>query len=76
MNNPTFPRIITQIITILEIVERSAVIPVDNPTVPNAETTSNNNFIKGIWGSAMVIINVAIPIENIPKTNINMALFT
>jgi hypothetical protein len=54
---PTLPIKISNIINSLDTIFNEAVIPVDNPTVPIADITSNAISFKG-WGSIAEIISV------------------
>ena len=51
VNEPIRPANIVTISTNLEFIERELVIPVDNPTVPNAEKVSKRSLIKATLGS-------------------------
>lgn len=57
---PTLPINITKIITPFPAMLSSGVIPVESPTVPKAETTSNRSCIKLYSGSNIHIKNTAI----------------
>ena len=56
---PILPVYITRIMTSLPATDSPGVIPVDSPTVPNAEITSNKSWIKVQSGSRIHIRNVA-----------------
>ena len=49
----------TRMITSLPTADRSGVIPVESPTVPKAEITSNSSWIKVQSGSSTHIRKVA-----------------
>lgn len=59
VNAPTLPVNMTRMITAFPATLSAGVIPVERPTVPNAETTSNNSCIKLYSGSSTHIKNVA-----------------
>ena len=49
VNDPTRPRSIMNMIKPFPASFNSAVMPSDNPTVPNAETVSNRMAVAGMW---------------------------
>ena len=51
VRGPILPTNILKVMIYLPASERKGVIPVDNPTVPNAETSSNMSLKNGTWGS-------------------------
>ena len=59
VNIPTRPINIDDIISHLPDSDKSAVIPVDSPTVQKAEITSNDSAINSLCGSKSVRINMA-----------------
>ena len=63
VSGPSFPRNIMKTISIFPIGDRSAVIPIDRPTVPKAETTSNKIAKNGI-GSVIFKIKIAVKINS------------
>lgn len=63
VSGPSFPRNIMKTISIFPIGDRSAVIPIDRPTVPKAETTSNKIAKNGI-GSVIFKIKMAVKINS------------
>ena len=56
---PILPVYITRMMTSFPATESPGVMPVESPTVPNAETTSNKSWIKVQPGSSTHIRNVA-----------------
>jgi hypothetical protein len=54
VNVPTRPVYMVKINIIFPVSESPDVIPVDNPTVPNAETSSKRSLIKSVSLSVMV----------------------
>lgn len=63
VSGPSFPRNIMKTISIFPIGDRSAVIPIDRPTVPKGETTSNKIAKNGI-GSVIFKIKMAVKINS------------
>ena len=76
VNAPSLPINMTEMITSLPAVQSSGVMPVERPTVPKAETTSKNIWIKLQSGSNMHMKNVAIQTTVIDRTVIIHALET
>ena len=68
VNAPSLPINIITIMTIFPAVPSSGVIPVESPTVPNAETTSNKSCMKLYSGSSMHIRKV--PIHTTARDNV------
>lgn len=58
VRGPTLPMNMVRTIIVLLNGHKSGVMPVDKPTVPNAETTSKSSEIKLLSGSKMQRINV------------------
>ena len=59
VNAPILPVYITRMMTSLPAADRPGVIPVESPTVPKAEITSNRSWIKVQSGSRTHIRKVA-----------------
>lgn len=73
VNVPILPIYIVRIIIDLPIVVRLEVIPVESPTVPNADISSNNNPRKFFSGSKMERAKVEIKISDIENKAIEKA---
>src|SRR4030043_732274 len=71
---PNLPKNINKITVILPPTERNGVTPLDNPTVPKAETASNNKSKKGEF-SKKVKSSTQKKIKNIEKIKITIARF-
>ena len=73
VNAPTLPVNMTRMITAFPATLSAGVIPVERPTVPNAETTSNNSCMKVQPGSRMQSRNVPQQTTNRDKRAITAA---
>ena len=72
---PILPTNIVSIKIYLDVSVKPAVIPVDKPTVPNADTSSNNIRIIAVSGSRIASKKVEMNIKDAEKINIEKALF-
>ena len=71
---PILPINIQIIITIFPTIDRLVVIPVESPTVENADTVSNAIGIKPLLPSLILRINIAINMIDVEKRKIEKAL--
>ena len=71
---PILPTNIQIIITIFPIMDRLGVIPVESPTVENAETVSNAIGIRPLLPSLILRINIAINMVDVEKRKMEKAL--
>ena len=71
---PILPINIQIIITIFPMVDRLGVIPVESPTVENAETVSNAIGIRPLLPSLILRINIAINMVDVEKRKMEKAL--
>ena len=73
---PTLPANMVKIKISLLATDKSGVMPVESPTVPNADTSSNNSWIKLYSGSKMHRRNVPIQTSSMERSDIMKALET
>ena len=71
---PILPINIQIIITIFPMIDRLGVIPVESPTVENAETVSNAIGIRPLLPSLILRINIAINMLDVEKRKMEKAL--
>ena len=71
---PILPINIQIIITIFPTIDRLVVIPVESPTVENADTVSNAIGIKPLLPSLILRINIAVNMIDVEKRKIEKAL--
>ena len=71
---PILPINIQIIITIFPTMDRLGVIPVESPTVENAETVSNAIGIRPLLPSLILRINIAINMVDAEKRKMEKAL--
>ena len=71
---PILPINIQIIITIFPTIDRLVVIPVESPTVENADTVSNTIGIKPLLPSLILRINIAINMLDVEKRKMEKAL--
>ena len=71
---PILPINIQIIITIFPTMDRLGVIPVESPTVENAETVSNAIGIRPLLPSLILRINIAINMVDVEKRKMEKAL--
>ena len=71
---PILPINIQIIITIFPTMDRLGVIPVESPTVENAETVSNAIGIRPLLPSVILRINIAINMVDVEKRKMEKAL--
>ena len=73
---PILPTNMLAMIMYLDGSDRSAVMPVVRPTVPKADTSSNNNLKISVSGSSMERKNVAMKIKEAENIKMEKALLT
>ena len=71
---PILPMYMVRMIIVFPAKLKEDVIPVDKPTVPNADISSNKRLIKLLSGSVIDNINVEIKISEIENNAIEKAL--